>query len=271
MSRLPKPAQTQLSTRRTFLVEAAAATLFAAGCGADTYEERLKNTRLYFEYLEQVNLALVPKAAQLEGVEIRVPKGFELLAFPPVPKDDQPVEPIEPANDPVRLGYYQNIPLEGVLGTWRAQVRVDGGAEGATAPAYLHLLCNWQRWLDKPLNNDIEPTAFQADAINQLANVYRIADPPDAWDWELMKGFSPFVPKKKVDRIQIQPEIQPPIDVFIHRLEAKDIQVVLVLIIPQAVDSREKVETKFKHTLETMKIASQPPQRKGNKAASGGF
>ena len=69
--------------RRTFLASLASTSFFAIGCGVDTYEYRLKQTKEYFEYLEKVNLALGSKVVPFDGVELRVPKPFEqiLLAF----------------------------------------------------------------------------------------------------------------------------------------------------------------------------------------------
>lgn len=275
MLRLPSIVSA-VNSRRMFLAQAVALSTIAAGCGADTYEARLKQTQLYFGYLEQVNLALVPKAAQLEGVEIRPPKGFELLTLPPAPKEGEPEVQIEPANDPTRLGYDPNFVLEGVLGTWRATVRTEAEDANGTAFAYLHLLSNAQRWLDQPLNNEIEPTAFLVDSVNQLANALNVEADTSVtpWDWERVSGLSPFVPKQKIDRVLIQPEIKqpnPPVDVFLHRLDVKQTQVVLVLIVPRGIDSHEKIESRFKHTLETLKVSGVAPKRQTKKSSAGGF
>ncbi len=252
--------------RRAFLA-GLTATLFTAGCGAQTYEARLRETKQYFEYLDQVNLAL-QRPLKLEGIEIRVPKPFEQLVPAKTPEEGQPPEKLDPLLDPVRLGYFPNVVLEGVLATWKANVKTETGE----APAYLHLVSNWQRWIDKQTDTDIEPPRYLSDLANHLASTFNVqSDTSDTpWNWELVRAMSPYVPKKKVDSIPIELP-QPPINVIFYRTENRDVHVGLLLIVPRALDRRENIEARLKHTLETLKIPSQPPQKPSPKATSGGF
>ncbi len=262
--------------RRAFLAGLVSTTLLAAGCGADTYQDRLTQTRRYFEYLDQVNVAL-NRAFKFEGFEIRVPKLFEQLIPAAVPKEGEPpAEQLAPDVDPARLGYFPNVMPEGVLASWKGTVRTEGpGQSDGEAPAYVHLLSNWGRWIEKQTNNDIEPPRYLADLTNQIANALNLqADTSDSpWDWDMMRGLSPYVAKKKIESITIELlEHNPPLEVHFYKTEAKDVQCALLLILPKAIDAREKMDSKIKLTLETLKLPSSPPQKAPAKGAPvGGF
>lgn len=258
--------------RRKFLVSLAGTSLFAIGCGAATYENRLTETKDYFTYLEKVNLALGSKVVPFDGVELRVPKPFVQILPPPPPKDGEAEAPsLDPNDDPTRLGYHPNVRLEGVLATWRAKVDLEPSGEGM---AYLHLLSNLPRWVEKQSNNDVEPLQYRTELTNVLANAYNVAtettDSP--WPWESLRDrdFSKYVGKKKVESISIPPEDQP-INAIFYWMEVKDVHVGMVLIFPRAMDARLKLEDRLKHTLETLKVPSQPPQKKAGKPTVGGF
>ena len=260
--------------RRTFLASLAGTSLFAIGCGVDTYNFRLKETKEYFDYLEKVNLALGSKVVPFEGVEIRVPKPFTQILLPPPPKEGEPeAQPTDPNDDPTRLGSHPNVQLEGVLASWRAKVDLEPSGEGI---AYLHLLSNLARWVEKQTNNDIEPRSYLSDLSNKLAapNAYNMtADTTDnAWSWEPLRDFAPYVGKKRVDYFAIPPEIETNNNsVVFYRMEVKDVHIAMVLIYPRAMDTRLKLESRLKHSFESLKVPSQPPQKKASKPTVGGF
>lgn len=255
--------------RRAFLV---ALSLIAVGCGADTYEYRLKETKNYFEYLEKVNAVLGPKyVPPVEGIEIRVPKPFVLLELPAPPAEGQPAPPpVAPSDDPNRLGYHPNVHLEGVIASWKATVRTEApGSNWGEGVAYLHLLSNLARWEAKQSDVDVDPLRYFPDLINVLANAYNVqTETTDApWPWDPMRGFSPYVGKKKFESIAVPPEDQP-INAVLYRLDVKDVQIALLLIYPRNIDPSLHLEDRMKHTLEWLKVPSQPPQKKTNKPAT---
>lgn len=271
MSRKPSSEQRPDFERRAFLTGLAGTSLMAIGCGVDTYEYRLKETKAYFEYLDKVNSALGPRATPFEGVEIRVPKPFEQLLPPAPPAEGEAVVALPPSEDPNRLGYHPNVQLEGVIASWKANVRVDaaGQNEPTEVPAFLHLLSNLGRWEEKQTNVDIDPLTYLTDLTNRLANAYNVqtetVDSP--WPWEMIRGFSPYVGKKKIESIAIPPEDQP-INAVFYRLEVKDVQVALLLIYPRNIDHSVHLEDRMKYTLEWLKVPTQPPQKKTNKPAA---
>ena len=258
--------------RRAFLAGLAGLSLIAIGCGSDTYEYRLKETKTYFEYLEKVNAALGPKyVPPIEGIEIRVPKPFVLLELPAPPAEGQPAPPpVAPSDDPNRLGYHPNVQLEGVIASWKATVRTEApGSNWGEGVAYLHLLSNLSRWEAKQSDVDVDPLRYFPDLINVLANAYNVqTETTDApWPWDPMRGFSPYVGKKKFESIAVPPEEQP-INAVFYRLDVKDVQVALLLIYPKNIDPSLHLEDRMKHTLEWLKVPSQPPQKKTNKPAA---
>ncbi|MFM9960986.1 MAG: hypothetical protein ACKV2Q_07155 [Planctomycetaceae bacterium] len=253
--------------RRAFLAGLAGTSLLAIGCGADTYESRLKETKAYFEYLDRVNSALGPKDTPYEGLEIRVPKSFQKLVLPDPPAEGQPVEQQPPSEDPTRLGYHPEVQLEGVIASWKANVRVDGaGNERGEAAAYIHLLSNLSRWEEKQSDVDVDPLRYFADLTNVLANAYnvRTETSEELWPWDKIRGFSPYVGKKSVQSVPIPPEEQPNNAIF-YQIEVKDVQIALLLIYPRNIDPSLHLEDRMKHTLEWLKVPSQPPQKKTNK------
>ena len=262
--------------RRTFLGSLAASSLFAIGCGADTYDARLKETKEYFEYLDKVNTALGSKVVPFDGVEIRVPKPFVQILPPAAPAEGESSEqPADPNDDPNRLGGHPNVRLEGVLASWRASVGLEPSGDGT---AYLHLLSNLPRWVEKQSNNDIEPLQYRRDLINLLSSneaygvVAETVDNP--WPWEPVQKLSKYVGKKRIESIPLAPEEQSVpeiqrVNAIFYWMEAKDVHVGLLLIYPRAMDARLKLEERLKHTWETLKVPSQPPQKKANKPAVG--
>ena len=263
--------QSLILDRRAFLAGLAGTSLMAVGCGSDTYEYRLKETKSYFEYLEKVNSALKPRETPLDGIEIRVPKPFQLLQLPAPPAEGQPAEPPPPpSEDPIRLGYHPNIQLEGVIASWKATVRTEApGSNWGEGVAYLHLLSNLSRWEAKQSDVDVDPLRYFPDLINVLANAYNVQTETsdNQWPWDPMRGFSPYVGKKKFESIAIPPEEQP-INAVFYRLDVKDVQVALLLIYPRNIDPSLHLEDRMKHTLEWLKVPSQPPQKKTNKPAT---
>jgi hypothetical protein len=248
----------------------AGTSLMLLGCGAETYDYRLKETKKYFEYLDKVNAALGPKTTLLEGIEIRVPKPFEQLVLPAPPAEGQPEEPPPPpSEDPTRLGYHPNVRLEGIVATWKATVRVEasGQRDWGEANAYLHLVSNLSRWDEKQTNVDIDPLRYLDDLTTVLANAYNVqAETIDSpWPWELIRGFSPYVGKKKIETLPIPPEDQPINAVMYRLVEGKDVQFALLLIYPRNIDPGLRLEDRMKHTLEWLKVPTQPPKAKTNK------
>lgn len=138
--------------------------------------------------------------------------------------------------------------------------------------AYMHLLSNLPRWVERQSNNDVEPLRYRTDLTNVLANAYNVptetTDSP--WSWESLRGFSKYVGKKNVESYSIPPKDQL-INAIFYWTEVKDVHVGLVLIFPRAMDTRLKLEDRLKHTLETLKVPSQPPQKKAGKPTVGGF
>ena len=276
MSRETSSEQCFKPNRRAFLAGLAGTSLLAVGCGVDTYDDRLTETSRYYEYLEKVNFALGPKATPFEGIEIRVPKPFEQLVLPAAPAEGKSEEPPPaPTDDPNRLGYHPNVLLEGVIASWKANVRVDASRnEQGEAPAYIHLLSNLARWEEKQADVDVDPLRYLPDLINVLASVYNVqtetSDAPWPWikigsrDDERHRPFSPYVAKRTVEYIDIPPEDQP-INAIFYKTETKDVQVALLLIYPRNIDRGMHLESRFKHTLEWLKLPSQPPQPKSKK------
>lgn len=105
-----------------------------AGCGSQTYRNRLERTSRYYRYLEKLDANLESNRWRSEGVSFRVPKQFEL-----VPYDEQQPDGRNPAGRSVML--LRGIDsLEGMLGRWQCKVEIGGRDE--PLDAYMFVAAN---------------------------------------------------------------------------------------------------------------------------------
>ena len=116
-----------------------------AGCGADQYESRLKQSSEYYKYLAMVEQNLAPKWSDGVAVEMmRVPKQFYTVLAPTPVKNDDGGDAL-PAVDPRQPDYLNLIfPNDILFGAWEAPVSVDGVDGSADArKAYIYVLSNY--------------------------------------------------------------------------------------------------------------------------------
>lgn len=168
-----------------------------AGCGTQTYEQRLAETAKYYAYREKVDSALERNPWQEFGIQLRIPKGFQ-----PIPG---PAE--EGEHDPRQPDFFER-PLPGLIGAWQTEVYVDRPDEEPTSmPAWLFVCTNHQRFLDK----QSDPTATPALLVEDLTNVLaaELGYEPDTalnrWQYEETRAPSgtPYVPRKTYEWIML--------------------------------------------------------------------
>ena len=82
----------RLQSRRVWMASVAGVLSLAGavGCGYETYELRLKQSKDYYTYLEKVEANLAPKWGDGRSIlELRVPKQFVSIPAPqPIKRED---------------------------------------------------------------------------------------------------------------------------------------------------------------------------------------
>ena len=136
-----------------------------AGCGSQTYEERLAESQKYFEYRQTVDSILEKQWWQAGefGLQFRPPKGFVEIPGPMTDEDPDTRQP-----------NFLTRPLPGLIGAWEATVPVDmEGSDIHEQRAWIFICTNHQDILAKYDDPLIEPEKFTERLIENIANLVR--------------------------------------------------------------------------------------------------
>ncbi|MCA9014285.1 MAG: hypothetical protein KDA77_03030 [Planctomycetaceae bacterium] len=234
--------------------------LLLNGCGAETYEQRLKETTQYFTYVDIRNQALSDKWSS-PSINMRIPVEFKQINAPPaapvVPSEDSESaapEPV-PTVDP-RQPDYVALVLPGLEGAWRADVPVDLENETVDRPAYLYVLSNYgllkKKKMDEALN-------FFADVNNQIATTFNQPIKNEEFKAERFPrttGYSEpkpfnlgiFEPEMPIDGVQYQFQI--------YQTESGNNQAVILLVAPKNIAGNSKIKEHLDFSLETVNLVS---------------
>lgn len=247
------------------------------GCGSETYEQRLKETAKYFEYVDIRNQALA-NSWSAPTVSLRTPAEFKQINAPipesttdsedPNSEEAEAVDP-EPTQtvDP-RQPDYVDLVLPGLEGAWRVEVPVEMENDTEDHPAYLYVLSN--HYLLKEKLTD-EALGFHDEINNQIAGAFNHALNIEEFTTEKYpqeKGYS--VPKSYlVGSFEPETEINGvPYQIKLYLAEAGDNKVALLLVIPKNVSGRAKLSDHMDFSLETVEIVS--PRGGGRNNSSSG-
>ncbi|HID24369.1 MAG TPA: hypothetical protein EYP14_18495 [Planctomycetaceae bacterium] len=247
------------------------------GCGAETYERRLEETRKYFEYLQNVNQALSPAPWSEMGIELRVPKQFEMIPPPTGATDpDGLPQPASPASDP-RQPRFLEVELPGLLGAWRATVPVDTDRETRDLPAFLYVCSNHFLWLQREKNPDVDPLSFDVEFGRRLAPVVGVSPPSSDYDWEWTEEKIPkpgsYAPSKLFDTITFEVVTKGvKYDLMLFRHHAQDIHVILMYLVPEDIAPQVRLRRAIEYSLHSLKVSPEvPTSQPAAKPARRGF
>ena len=239
--------------------------LSATGCGSRTYEARLQETANYFRYLDTLNQNL-QEEWRGSGIQVRVPKQFELMPAPPKPAADkageEPAAGEEPLHDP-RQPDYLEFEIPGLVAAWKAVVDVDDRDAGV--PAYVYIASNYPMWLED--GGAKRAVRLHEDFAAQLAGALGKQLPdPNEWSEETFppRGKKGYVSRKAYTSITLTPDrpIQGVItDFTIYLYKVQDIQIVILTVIPRDVGRRENLKERIALCLETLKVSGEKPSR----------
>lgn len=134
------------------------------GCGVETYERRLAETNEYFQYVNKLDTALAGSYWEdgAYGIKFRPPKGFALMAPPPLPVEGEP----PPADE--RQPLYLGTELPGLIAAFRSDLPTSEGQ----AVGFLYVLGNHERILIRAANDGVgdDPATYLDDLELLLAN-----------------------------------------------------------------------------------------------------
>lgn len=258
------------------LVTGLAVAVIVSGCGAQSYEHRLEESRKYFEYRQTVDSILDAKWWQAGsfGLQFRVPKDFVEIPGPVKPEDPDTRQPT-----------FLPRPLSGLVGAWEARVPVDIEDSDITEQrAWIFICTNHQDLLAKNDDPLIEPDKFTQRLIENIAFNLRYEAPTEASPWPFVEERTPtgtpYVPRKNYvstqppldDRVNIRGSGEVNMSFMLNQLEAGPIQMTLIAAYPSAVDSSYRIENRIKTAMETLRLSEEVPrpQRAGQPQTSGG-
>jgi hypothetical protein len=237
----------------------------SAGCGRDTYERRLEESKRYFTYLDKLNQNLsTPWVGK--GLMLRVPKQFQVIEprkpkpakkgaknAPKTPPKETPAEePPEEERDP-RQPPFAGLTLPGLQGAFTTQLSVSGNAR---EPGYLYVLTNGDLLGKK--GSDEKAAHFNSTVIHTIADAVGQPDPtPDKLATDAVPKGEAWVAKRtfKVVRPGFEAKIfDKDYRIEIYNTRQEKNQVSLVYVLPENVSATEKLASNIDLSLETMQL-----------------
>ncbi len=245
---------------------------FVSGCGLQTYETRLEETRKYYAYLEKIDSNLAPAWKDGPIDELRVPMQFRSIRKPAPVKnadgemEDAPVDPRQPN--------YISLELPGLLGTWEAPFDIVVDGKKQPRKGYIYVVSNYSMF-----NSELASQApdFMRTLLGTISD--RLSLPPV----DLAKGEREQYPKVKADAYTAQNTFDAyhfksdellvdgvPYTIDAYTNLQKDLQVDVLVILPVGIDAQSKMFERVPLMLERLKIdPKKRPSRAGGKAAPG--
>jgi len=228
----------------------------SAGCGRETYLERLDETKRYFAYEDRLNQNLTRVAWRGQNFLLRVPKQFQ----PITPKSKPGAEGEDP-----RQPTFAELDLPGLQGAWQASLPLTGG-EG-NGPAWLYLCSNFEL-LGKKGDED-KAARFNKDIILKTATALgqqqKVPPLEKLPTYEVPpKGEEAFVDKLKY-RI-INPGIPANVDdkayrvrIYCYKKEKSPAQITLIFVLPDNAVQAAKLDRAIDMSLATLQVTQDKP------------
>jgi len=244
--------------------------LLLAGCGQKTYEERLQQSRMFYDYLQTVEDALAEAAWNRTdlGMSMRVPKPFSMPMPGPQKYKDKEGELVT-GPDP-REKNSLGTPLPGLMEAWEAAIDSPDGQPNA----WIYLLSNQDRFREADEGGP-KPDDFLTDLENELMRAFQVTIP----EGETSRvgdnvRYRQWIPAENSDRAQYttpkdytvirfmpDPEYNSAdVQATVYERKVGKVQTALVFL------TRKSTSAAFRHrvgiALETFEVAEVVPARK---------
>ena len=247
--------------------------LVFTGCGYDSYESRLQQTRDYYKYFEKVEANLGPKWRDgLGALEIRVPKQFMPIPAPqPLTREDGTIEPL---SLDLRQPDYVNLIIPGLLGAWEAtfEVPLDDKLNSSTTKnaselrkAYIYAASNYRMFIESP--NDVSQFIQSlTDLVGTALGGKVKTEPPEMYpkpgNFTPPASFNVFRYNQKAITQQTSNRRTTVNYTFeIYTPQTGDMKCAIVIALPEGIDSREKINERVSLMLEHVRPAQTPPRQ----------
>ena len=243
--------------------------LFVMGCGYAEYEQRLGETRKYYAYLDRIEQSLAPKPKWTDPqkiLELRVPRQF--VPIPPAPlikKDDGTYE--QPSIDP-RQPDYLNLNFPELIGAWDSVFKVAKG-NGVTEDhkGYIYALSNdWELGGERAT----DAGEFVSRLETYLTDTLQIPAAPQPKDrqpeiypktspaYQVQLSYDHFsFPGKNINDTNYTFEV--------YSRKSGSVIGVLVLVLPEGIDTQQKINERIPMMLESFTVTPNPPTQASDK------
>lgn len=242
--------------------------LLVGGCGHDTYEQRMEETRKYFAYLDRLNMYLDHSLWKGQNVDLKVPNQFKLIPAPAKAKGEETAPDKDPRQPP-----FAESPIPGLQGSWKADLALSGN-EGRGV-GYLYVFSNFEALGQK--GGEEKAAEFNTALLKTIAT--DVGQPVP----EVGKIVSHTVPKNLSDAYVEQRTfkmLQPPIpanlndkpyriQVYSYQKEKSPAQISIVLVLPENTSPNEKLERAMDLCLETFEITLEKPVKMPGQGPAG--
>jgi hypothetical protein len=153
-----------------------------------------------------------------------------------------------------------DIELPGLLGAWRATVDTSDGTESVSS--YLYVLSNYDLFTLSDSDERRSAKSFTDDLVTQVSTALGATRPPDnTWNDLRVPIGEKYVETQTFTEVNLhasKPAIGVPTKAALYLSQADDIQVVILLVIPQDTDNR--LFDQINMSLETLDVNPATPQ-----------
>ncbi|HUQ70955.1 MAG TPA: hypothetical protein VM165_15615 [Planctomycetaceae bacterium] len=253
---------------RVLLVLAACA--LAGGCGQQTYEARLNESRNYFAYVQKLDANLAPAWKLPPVEELRVPLQFREIKKPAQVKNEEG-KLVDPEIDP-RQPDYLSMKIPGLWGTWEAPFNVVVDGQPASRKGYLYCVSNASMLLKSDeaarapdFTRELLVLIAEKLSVPQLdfATAGERQTHPRSQGYSVQNNFDVF--RFQGDSLRID-GVPYAFEIYAHY--QGPVQAALVLVRPLGIDSTAKLDERVMLMLERFKVSSKAPM--GAAKAAGG-
>ena len=262
---------------RTALACAGMLLSLVVGCGYAEYEQRLGETRKYYAHLDRIEQSLAPKPKWTDPykiLELRVPRQF--APIPPAPlvkKEDGTIE--QAAIDPRQPDYLnlifgdpQHPEYPELIGAWDSMFKVaKGNGLNEDRKGYIYALSNYWALAG-------EHATDAADFVNRLetylTDTLQIPAAPQPKErqpevypktspaYQVQLSYDHFsFPGKNIDGINYTFEV--------YSRKSGSVIGVLVLVLPEGIDTQQKINERIPMMLESFTVTPNPPAAPSDK------
>lgn len=247
----------RLNRQMSFLLLLTLGLAAVVGCGTETYNRRLDETRKLFNYINRLNENLGTLWSNA-GVEIRMPRQFTEIPPPQMIRNENG-ELVQDGPDERQPDYSQEE-LPGLIGAWKGSVEAEVAGEYKQVPAYAYIMSNGYLWAKGEQEEASNFKNTVAEAVMDGLNLPLF----DEEDWK-REDYPPtrgFVPQQsanvwvtKTDTVVDETRAE----ISLHLFQNGDIQIAVLFVYPETISPSERITERINLALETIKISPEIP------------